>query len=389
MQRLTAFCVFSTALCLPAAAQEGWDAWQGEWTGETAIVVAPGADEVALYLLGIGFDANRVLDNGLELGIVMQLDAEMDHPQRDGFTGIVADPAPGTPALAGAFSGLARAPGVEERGARGMLQTAYVYAEGGYGEVRLGRDEGVAKRFAKGAPSLFSTLSLHAPRLDPDGGAIVRTDHDLTGPAVKLSYATPRIVGLRAGLSFTPEAGTGGLDRDPARILPGTAAFTLRNAAEATLSFSHLFRQSGVRVRAATAYSQADVDAAPTAPASYGRVDTWSAGANLEWDNTVIGASWLGSDNGLDNTPGDYTAWTLGLTHTAFGLDWGAEYGRASDDAAGVEGDSWRAGIARNVNENARLSLGYRSDQLDPAGQLVASRTVSGEGIVFEITLSR
>ena len=389
MQRLTVLCVFSAALCLPAVAQEDWDAWEGKWTGEAALVVAPGADEPALYRLGIGFDANRVLDNGLELGVVMELDAELDNARREGFSGIVADPASGAVPLAGAFSGLARSAGLEDRGARGRLQTAYIYAEGGYGEVRLGRDEGIAKRFAKGAPSLFSTLSLHAPRLDPDGGAIVRTDHDLTGPAAKLSYATPRIIGLRAGLSYTPEADTGGLDRDPARILPGTAAFTLRNAAEASLSFSHLFRQSGLRVRAATAYSQADIDAAPTASAAYGQVDTWSAGANLEWDDTVIGASWLSSDNGLDGISGDYTAWTLGLTHTAFGLDWGAEYGQASDDAAGIEGESWRAGIAREVNDTTRLVLGYRSNQLDPAAVVAAPRTVSGEGIVFEITLSR
>lgn len=389
MQRLTVLCVFSTALCLPAIAQEDWDVWETEWTGEAAIVVAPGADEVALYRLGIGFDANRVLDNGLELGVVMQLDAELDHAQREGFSGIVGDLAPGTAPLTGAFSGLARSAGLEDRGARGRLQTAYIYAEGGYGEVRLGRDEGVAKRFAKGAPSLFSTLSLHAPRLDPDGGAIVRTDHDLTGPAAKLSYATPRIIGLRAGLSYTPEADVGGLDRDPARILPGTAAFSLHNAAEASLSFSHLFRPSGLRVRAAAAYSQADVDAAPTAPASYGQIDTWSAGANLEWDDTVVGVSWLGSDNGLDSISGDYTAWTLGLTHTAFGVDWGAEYGQASDDAVGVEGESWRAGIAREVNDTTRLALGYRSDQLDPRSMVSAPRAVSGEGIVFEITLSR
>jgi len=388
MQRLTLLAFLSTGVCLPALSQEAWDVWETKWTGDAAAVVAPGAEDTTLYRLGLGFDTNRVLDNGLELGLVVKLDAELDNGQRSGFSGIVADPVSGAPGLSGAFSGLAQADGLEDDSARAALQTAYVYAEGGYGEVRIGRDEGVAKRFSKGAPSLFSTLSLHAPKLDPDGGAIVRTDHDLTGPAAKVSFTTPRIIGLKGGVSFTPEADVRGLDRDPVRILPGTAAFSLSNAAEASLSFNHRFRESGVRVRAATAYSRADVDAAPTSPVAYGTVQTWSAGANAEWRDTTFGASWLSSDNGLDGRPGDFSAWTVGLTHTAFGLDWGAEYGEASDESAGVEGESWRAGIAKMVNENARFAVGYRDDSLK-SGTITTPRTLGGRGIVLEITLSR
>jgi hypothetical protein len=388
MQRLTLLAFLSAGVCLPELSQEAWDVWETKWTGDATAVLAPGAEEMALYRLGLGFDTNRVLDNGLELGLVVKLDAELDNGARSGFSGIVADPASGSPGLSGAFSGLAQTDGLEDDGARGVLQTAYVYAEGGYGEVRIGRDEGVAKRFSEGAPSLFSTLSLHSPKLDPDGGAIVRTDHDLTGPSAKVSFTTPRIIGLKGGISFTPEADVRGLDRDPVRILPGTPAFSLSNAAEASVSFNHRFRESGVRVRAATAFSRADVDAAPTSPVAYGTVQSWSAGAIAEWKDTTIGASWLSSDNGLDGRPGDYSAWTAGLTHTAFGLDWGAEYGEATDDSAGVKGESWRAGVARKVNENARLTLGYRYDSLN-SGSIATPRMLGGRGIVLEITLSR
>ena len=388
MLRPAAITFLSVIACLPAVAQEDWDLWETEWSGEADLVAAPGADEPVLYQLNLGFEANRVLENGLELGAAVEIAGGLDHPARAGFSGIVAEPGPGSYAAAGAFSGLARSFGQEDHGARGALRAAYVYAEGGYGEVRAGLDEGVAKRFAQGAPSLFPALSLHAPRLDPDGGAIIRTDHDLTGPAAKISYTTPRIVGLRGGVSFTPEADLRGIDRDASRTLPGTAAFSLSNAAEASLSFNHRFRESGVRLRGSLACSRADVDAAPTAPVAYGEVNTWSVGASAEWKNTIVGASWLSSDNGFDGPSGDYDAWTLGVTHTAFGLDWGAEYGEASDDAAGVEGESWRAGIAKKVNDTARIALGYRSDSLDGTpGSL--PRPLGGDGIVFEITLSR
>ena len=381
--------VVAAAICLPAHAQEDWAVWETGWTGEAALVIAPGAEEAALYRLGLGFDANRVFDNGLEFGVAARLDGELDNARRSGFSGLVADPAAGIAPASGAFSGLGASAGLEDRQERFVLQTAYLYLEGGYGQVRLGRDEGVARRFAQGAPSLFRAVSLHAPRLDPDGGAIVRTDHDLTGPALKVTYTTPRIIGLRGGLSFTPAAEVRGLDRDPARILPGTAAISLHNAAEASLSFNHRFRSNGVRLRAAAAYSQADIDAAPTAPVVYGRVDTWSVGGSVEWQDTTIGASWLGSDNGLDGQPGDYAAWTLGLTHEAFGFRWGAEYGEASDEAAGVEGESWRVGAARSLNDHAAIALGYRKDTLASGAMWASPRTLGGEGIVIEITLSR
>lgn len=388
MQRPAVITIMSVIACLPAAAQEDWDLWETKWSGGAVLAAAPGADEPVLYRLNLGFEANRVLENGLELGGVVQVAGALTHGARSGFSGIVADPATGSLAATGAFSGLARGAGLEDQGARGALQAAYVYAEGGYGEVRAGFDEGVAKRFSEGAPSLFSALSLHAPQLDPDGGVIVRTDHDLTGPAARISYTTPRIVGFRGGVSFTPEADQRGIDRDPARTLPGTAAYSLSNAAEASLSFNHRFRESGVRLKASAAYSRADVDAALSAPVIYGEVDTWSAGASAEWKDTVLGASWLSSDNGVEGFSGDYTAWTFGVTHTAFGFDWGAEYGEASDDTAGVEGESWRAGVVKSVNDNARIAFGYRSDSLDWApGSL--PRPLGGDGIVIEITLSR
>ena len=51
-------------------------------------------------------------------------------------------------------------------------------------------------------------------------------------------------------------------------------------------------------------------------------VETLSAGASAEWQDTIFGASWLSSDNGLKGQAGDYSAWTAGVTHVALGFDW-------------------------------------------------------------------
>jgi len=124
------------------------------------------------------------------------------------------------------------------------------------------------------------------PTLDPYGGVIARTDHDLTGPSLKVSYATPRILGLRAGASFTPDANAGGLDRDPVR----DGAPDIENAAEFALNLSRRLPRSGVRLRAGAAYSQADA-AQAALPGIYDTVKTWSAGGSVEFSALALGAN--------------------------------------------------------------------------------------------------
>ncbi len=102
MRRRILLAFVCAAACLPSYAHEDWDVWESDWTGEAGLLVAPGAEDPALYRLGLGFETNRVLENGLELGAAFQVDAELDHATRSGFSGIVADPAAGTPALTGA-----------------------------------------------------------------------------------------------------------------------------------------------------------------------------------------------------------------------------------------------------------------------------------------------
>ncbi|MCA8898212.1 MAG: porin [Hyphomonas sp.] len=392
MYRMALFPGFFLLVGATAQAEDVWDepiGWETSWTGESTVLIAPSEDESLLFRLNLGGEANHVLDSGLEIGAVAAFAVEQDHPQRAGFSGIVAAPLRPVIGVQGVFSGLGLSASSEDEGIRGSLETAYVYAQGGYGEIRIGRDAGIAKRFSEGAPSIFTTLSLGAPRLDPTGAAILRTDHDLTGPSAKISYATPRIVGLKAGLSFTPEANARGLDRDPARILPGMPAVSISNATEASVSFNHRFRSNGIRARAAAAWSRADVKAAPTAPSTYSDMTTWSAGGSLEWDGLVAGASWLQSDNGISGRPGDYSAWSAGLSKEALGLTWGLEYGEENDDAVGLDGESLQVGASKAFGESLAIGAGYRRNSLAPSRAGVAEKMLGSEGIVIEITLSR
>ncbi|MEQ8320531.1 MAG: porin [Rhodospirillales bacterium] len=374
----------------PAIAQEDWDVWETKSEAEGAIAASTSEGAPVALLGAFGISTNRVLDSGLEIGAVGRFEVQHDNPARAGFSGIPEGFGGVTGGWQSGFSGLAATSQREHVGTRGQLEVAYVYAEGGYGEVRLGRDKGVAVRFHEGAPSVFLKAGTANPVLDPTGQAYIRSDHDLTGPALKASYESPRILGVRAGVSFTPTADVRGVDRDPARRVAGSPQLSIESAAEASLNLSRRLRESGVRLQAALAYSRADVSAAVT-PDIYGTIETWSAGASAEFDTITVGASVLGSNNGVENGSADYSAWTIGVTKQAFSFDFGLDYGEATDDLTGLESESWSLGVAKEIREGVRVAAGYR-DQTARQRRVglvsVPMERDSAEGVVLEITLS-
>ncbi|MDJ0922442.1 MAG: porin [Henriciella sp.] len=353
-----------------------------ELEGEATLVVTPvsetdGDGDIDSFLSewALNATAERVLDNGVRWRVRTALRVQQDHEQRPGFTGGFGDQ---VTAPIGAFSGLSAAPGRDDSDLRGRLETAYLQVDGGYGEVRIGKDLGVANRFFEGAPSVLSHARLDSPLLTPSNLSAIRTRHDLTGPSLKLSYASPRILGLRAGLSFTPEADADGLDRRPAAGL-GLSAPDIENGVELALNGTHRFRESGLRVDMGFGWSSADVsDRAGLAP--YSTVETWSAGTRLETGDWTFGGSLLRSDNGLPD--GDYSAWSIAVSRPFSGLDWSVNYGESDDENADLGASAWQLGAAREINSSLQIGAGYTFETLE-----TANNDSESHAIVVEITL--
>ncbi|MEQ9505593.1 MAG: porin [Hyphomonas sp.] len=389
---LTGLVIALAANAAPAAAQDIWEDEGGIVTEagfEAGLVAASDADEAVLFTLRGAFEANYVLQSGAEIGFRTSGGVDMDNPARSGFSGILGPSQPMASPV-GAFSGLARGPSPEDDDPRARIETGYIYIDGGYGELRAGLDDGVAARFFEGAPTLFRHAALANPTLDPSGFVIARTDHDLTGPSLKVSYATPRILGVRAGVSLTPEANISGLDRDPVRNPGGALAPDIENAVEVALNVSRRLPRSGVRLRAGVAYSQADA-AQAALPGAYDKVETWSAGGSAEFSSFALGMSYLESNNGFSAIPGDYSALSGALRVNLGKFDAGLELADAEDESVRAESESIGLSLARSFGENLRVVAGwqhidtrYTGNSL-PLAPIMRERT---DGIVFEITLS-
>ncbi len=358
--------------------------WDLELELETVTVVTPASDDDAPLdvepLLGevslVG-TSERVLDNGVRLRARGALRLQADHPSRPGGIGGFGNLAV---APVGGFSGLSAATPIPDSDVRARLETAYFQIDGGYGEVRVGKDQGVGARFHEGAKSVFSHARLDSALLDPTGLSTVRSRHDLTGPSAKISYATPRLIGLRGGISYTPDANADGLDRRPGAGTGGLAPET-ENAIEIAINGTRRLRDSGWRFDVGMAWSSANLENRSVLTA-YDQIDTWSAGTRIEKDDWTFGVSWLESDNGRAQS--DYQAWSTGVHRDAFGTEFSMEYGRSTDDGVQLDSESFRLGAARGFGKSTKIAVGYLQDRTERFAQKWESR-----GVVVEITLSQ
>lgn len=388
--RVTGLFALALAAGSGGLAQPADDVWDRESWAEATLLLAPGADsksdgggEAALYELALGGSAEQILQSGLRVGIRGTFRVQRDHPQRPGFSGqLPVGPSVGP---GGAFSGLAPGPGLAETGARGSLETAFAYIEGGYGELSLGRDIGVAARFHEGDVGVLRAGGPDNPYLDPTGLAGVRTRPDLTGPAVKLSYVTPRLIGIQAGASFTPTADVRGLDRDPVGArglsLPG-----LDNAFEVGLNASRRFRSNGLRVRAGLSWSMAEIAPPPHFAALYSdRVETVAGGLEIEFDELRLGVNGLASSEGLVGR--DYSAWSAGLARRFGAWDVSMTYGRSDIDALDSDGHAFALAVGRALGDHMDVTLAWQDVAIDPERFALEQADSSAEGVVVEITL--
>ncbi|MEL7129552.1 MAG: porin [Pseudomonadota bacterium] len=387
MIRTLSMVVCACGLSMSAAGQNAlFQDWEHAVEADVIFVASPGRSdagalesEPVLGELAAAFKLERVLDNGAEIGTRLGIKAQADHPARAGFSGRVG---PGLSedglSLRGAFTGLTAGGELEDDQFRVSLETAFVYIDGGYGELVAGRDVGIARRFHVGAPTVFRRHRAINPALDTSGIATVLTRNDLTGPSAKVSYATPRLLGLRLGASYTPRANVSGIDRDPDRLVAGIDEPELEDALEAGFSFSRRFRASGVRVQSHGSYGRASVDSQVTG-LDRGTVEVWSTGGSLAWKQIEVGADWLTTDN----AGGRYRAWSTGVRIERFGFVGSALFGRSFDALTGFDGQTWQIGIAKPLFDRFTVSLGLEEQVLKTSNESNASSL----GPVIEITL--
>jgi hypothetical protein len=372
---------------------------------DQAAALAPASDGF-LFDAGLAITRRDVLENGLQLTWRIEGRVQRDAASRPAFSGVLGNcpPAssgcPGIPDGAGFRAPVSPATGLSASGPPldqnvfAALEGASLAVSGPWGEGVFGVDSGVAARLDARAPTVLAQVSAFTPDLDPTGLAVTRARNDVAGPALKISYLSPRLLGLRMGASYTPEPSERSVDFDPRPALPGAAQANLKHVSEAAISWARTDPASGLRIRAALTGSWADSAGAPgaAAAAAFGGYTAWGAGLELERGAWTGGLRYLHSNNAWRAGHGDYEAVEIGLVRQTERWRFGAEVGAARDDLTLTEGFSWLVGARRRLAETIEVGIawGRARAELPQAGLGGFSHiNASNGGIIVELSVHK
>ena len=311
----------------------------------------------------VHFSGETTLDNGLTVG--MHIEAEAD-----GFSGGAGD----------TFE----------------IEESYAYFSGAWGRVNFGSEDGAAFLLQVAAPSADANIDGLRQQVQPvnfgatmlgaagaaanavaiAGGANAlnvinfRFDYD-NNPARsdnKITYMTPVFNGFQAGVSYTPDVGSGRNDWTPGNAF-NDQLDDYGSEYEAAARYEGQLGEVGLTLGAG--YTHVDLEDEDPALGMLGLLDDntrWNAGVNLKWAAFNVGGAYLENDHGTD-ADADETVWVVGADYTTGPFKIGGSYYNNSQDLDAMFGansgeldvDRWMGGVTYTYGPGMtfRGSIGF------------------------------
>ena len=341
------------------------------------------SDEFLLDTM-LGVHGDHVFENGVLIGARLEGRFQQNNSTRPAFAGNFDAQDTGTVVFERTPSaGFARSSSLLDDGNVAALEQAFVYVSGGWGEVSLGKDVGVAARLDARPPKVQQTVSAFSPSLDPTGLAFVRARNDPTGNSIKVSYLSPRWIGFRLGASFSPQAEPDGVNFDPNESSGVDATANLEDVVEAAISFDRKFGKADIRLRTALTYTRGESASVQFFSQAYEAV---GAGLEIERGDWRGGVRFLSSNNAVSS--GDYDALEIGITKELGPWTIGAEYGHAEDGLLRLEGQSVSLNFRREISDFLGLGISYVSNDLDFVSD-ISQEVGAVDGFIMELSVRK
>ncbi len=286
---------------------------------------------------------------------------------------------------------------------------AYIFAQGTFGQVRLGQTNSFNDETYVSAPTDYLPLALvdqvqnwfgpntniggGGPAATVTGNSIIWPSLNADGNSTKIVYFSPRFSGLQLGASYEPRNDSSHTDVNrtkPVGTFAAGANGIYQDVVEVGANYNNTF--GGVSVKASAGYMWGEsVDDAPGA--NYKNLNAWQVGAQVGYAGFAIGGSYTDyGKSGLNDRVGVDTEstrnWVVGVQYTTGPLVVGANYKNGRD--AGnlfVSGDRelqvYEIGVGYTVAPGLTLQAQYDYFDLDAEtsatsdkGSVVLVRTV-------------
>jgi outer membrane protein OmpU len=319
----------------------------------------------------INFTGKTTLDNGIEVGVAIELEPESD--------------ARGNTNVAG---GTNRA----TLGEVDIIDEAYIYLENQqvWGRIELGDRDGASNKMNTLGPFVLGTSivgvatiqAVTAPAGNQASVPILAPGSrgTLAGDSTKITYYTPRFAGFQLGASYTPDR-----VENQGRFAIGLAAIdTSTLAADAAqgdimdISANYVMTFGKVGVRANMGYTKGDQES--TAVGTFDE-DEFVVGGQVSFGAFAFGGSYLRGDvnvntGGAANRKEDETILRLAGTYAIGAWLTGLEYAKKSvDQTAGGEDEVtiWGLAARRTLGGGVTIGAGIRRwDWEDSTGAAAA-----------------
>ncbi len=272
------------------------------------------------------FNGKTTLDNGIEVGVQVQLEAETCTDQID---------------------------------------ESFIYFEGGFGRINIGQENSGPYLQHRGVSSVADGLNSPNFRFyaAPTGAGVTTTatPPNQTSDSEKITYFTPRLFGVQLAASYTP-------DRCEERS-QSTGAGSCGGSYSGFQSEENTGQQSEV-IEIGANYIQKFNDFSVALSASYGEADRegpdtttsddleeYSFGGELGYAGFTLGAAYRNNNNGLDDD-GDRDDYAVSLKYTTG--PWGASvmYVMTEQEVSGGDEDEFSGfEIAGSYNLGPGITL--------------------------------
>jgi outer membrane protein OmpU len=287
--------------------------------------------EAEIFFLG-----EAKLDNGLQIGVDAQLEAE---------------------------------------GCADQIDESYIWFQGGWGRLILGSENSAAYLLTNSPPIVDGNFDSLDPSYRlwngvagdlrvPATGIASTIDQPvmlISGDAEKATYLSPRIAGFRAGLSYTPDNSEEGTSAS-GKPKGGAAAGMPRaddvgewgNIIELGLNYDNQFGPVSFLANAGWGRGVREADNAADA---FKDRQLWQAGATIGFAGAKLGAVYFQDDNGL-KTRGTQRSWQAGLTYSIGRTTLGVSYLDSVRERASAVGVAIADESLKRVFVGARYALG-------------------------------
>ena len=277
----------------------------------------------------IVFTGSTTLDNGIKVGINVQLEAETCGDQID---------------------------------------ESFLWFEGSFGKLQFGAEDSAAVGMNVGTPKptnffwgaaspVFSTIDCGTNGLGfGAGSSCFIGDYSLLGldgDAEKITYYSPILGGFQLGISYTPdnkEQGPGGYAGGDADNTAGQQSEVISIGARWTGNLG------GADIRVGGGYKAGDLEVAAAGAEDR---NYWGLGATLSWNSFSFGAHYTDDDQGTSGTNTDRNDIVAAVTYSTGPWKVGLEYANTEIEAgaAGGEDEGEAFTLGANYSMGGGVSL--------------------------------